>query len=190
MRSRCSASAGILADRFPFEPVHVGGWRYALSCRQPAFDARFRQRPFTLVHAHFGVGAVYARPFAARHRLPLVVTFHGYDVPLLSNPARWLPEHLRYALLGPRVLRDMTLGLCASEELRTMLVDLGVPDSKLRVCRLGVDLARFQPGTRDPGRFRVLMIGRMVEKKGFEYGLDAFAQVAREQPAPGADAGG
>lgn len=172
-----------LAERFPFAPVHVGGPLYPLTCRDAAFDTRFRAAGFGLVHAHFGVGAVYARPFAARHGLPLVVTFHGYDVPLLASPTRWLPTHLRYALLGPRVLREMTLGLCASAELREMLLALGVPDAKLRVYRLGVDLARFQRGARPADRLRVVMIGRLVEKKGFAYGLEAFATVAREVPA-------
>jgi len=172
----------LLADRFPFEPVHVGGPLYALACRSVAFDARFRTVPFRLVHAHFGLGAVYARPFAARHDLPLVVTFHGYDVPLLSSPTRWLPEHLRYAILGPRVLHEMTLGLCASHELREMLLELGVPADRLRVHHLGIDLERFAPGTRPNNECRVVMIGRFVEKKGFGYGLRAFAEVARDEP--------
>jgi glycosyltransferase involved in cell wall biosynthesis len=172
-----------LPDRFPFEPVHIGGPVYAVTCRSVAFDDRFRARGFALVHAHFGLGAVYARPFARRHRLPLVVTFHGYDVPLLASPRRWLPQHLRYAIQGPRVLRDMTLGLCASTELRDLLRAQGVPEHKLRVHRLGIDVDAFRPGERDPARVQVVMIGRLVEKKGFEYGLRGFAQVARELPA-------
>ncbi|MDH4130243.1 MAG: glycosyltransferase [Gemmatimonadota bacterium] len=172
----------LLAERFPFEPVHVGGPLYAATCRAPAFDARFREAGFALVHAHFGLGAVYARPFAKRHRLPLVVTFHGYDVPLLSSPTRWLPQHLRYALLGPKVLQEMTLGLCASTELREMLLARGVPAGRLRVHRLGIDLSRFAPGERPADEFRVVMVGRFVEKKGFEYGIAAFAEVAREDP--------
>jgi colanic acid/amylovoran biosynthesis glycosyltransferase len=171
-----------LADRFPFSPVHVGGPLYGLTCRSRDFDDRFRAAPFALVHAHFGLGAVYARPFAARHRLPLVVTFHGYDVPLLSSSTRWLPQHLRYAIRGPRVLREMSLGLCASRELQTMLEALGVPAGRLRVHRLGVDLSRFTPGVKPGNECRVVMIGRFVEKKGFDYGLAAFAAVARDAP--------
>jgi glycosyltransferase involved in cell wall biosynthesis len=173
----------LLSERFPFEPVHRGGPLYAITCRSPRFEARFRSQGFALVHAHFGPGAVYARPFARRHRLPLVVTFHGYDVGLLGSRARFLPTNLRYALLGPRVLRDMTLGLCASTELRAMLEARGVPAERLRVHRLGVDLQRFRPGARPADRFRVAMIGRLVEKKGFEYGLEAFARAARTRPA-------
>jgi glycosyltransferase involved in cell wall biosynthesis len=173
----------LLPDRFPFEPVHVGGPLYAIACRSAAFDARFRARGFALVHAHFGLGAVYARPFARRHRLPLVVTFHGYDGPLLAHPRRWLPQHLRYALFGPRVLHDMTLGLCASTELRDLLLAQGVPPDRLRVHHLGIDLDGFTPAARDPAGVQVVMIGRFVEKKGFEYGLRGFAAAARQEPS-------
>jgi len=171
-----------LTDRFPFTPVHVGGPLYGITRRSAAFDARFRAADFALIHAHFGLGAVYALPYARRHRLPLVVTFHGYDVPLLSSPRRWLPQHLRYAIQGPRVLRQMTLGLCASTELKAMLEQLGVPSERLRLHRLGIDLSHFAPGHRREDRCQVVMIGRFVEKKGFEYGLAAFAEVAREAP--------
>lgn len=172
----------LLADRFPFEPVHVGGPLYAVTRHSSAFDARFRARKFDLIHAHFGLGAVYALPFARHHQLPLVVTFHGYDVPLLSSPRRWLPQHLRYAIHGPQVLCQMALGLCASTELYDMLRALGVPAERLRVHRLGIDVSRFVPGERQDGRFDVVMIGRFVEKKGFDYGLRAFAAAARGVP--------
>ncbi len=172
----------LLPERFPYSPVWVGGTFYGLTRRSAVFDARFRERPFDLVHAHFGLGAVYALPFARRHRLPLVVTFHGYDVPLLSSPRRWLPQHLRYAVCGPQVLREMALGLCASTELYEMLQALGVPPDRLRVHRLGIDVEAFIPGARDDTTFQVTMIGRFVEKKGFEYGMEGFLTAAREDP--------
>lgn len=172
----------LLEERFPWPLVNVGGPLYRVTRRSDAFDARFRARRFTLVHAHFGPGAVYAKPFATRHRLPLVVTFHGYDVPILSSPRRWRPEHLRYALLGPGVLRQMTLGLCASAELMQLLSAQGVPADRLRVHRLGIDVEAFRPGARAPEPAEVLMIGRFIEKKGFEYGLRAFARATREVP--------
>ncbi|HWA56463.1 MAG TPA: glycosyltransferase [Gemmatimonadales bacterium] len=173
----------MLPERFPWAPVFVGGPLYRVTRRSARFDARFRERGYALVHAHFGPGAVYALPFARRHRLPLVVTFHGYDVPILASPRRWLPEHLRYALLGPAVLREMTLGLCASGELLELLAAQGVDRDRLRVHRLGIDVDAFRPGERAAAPSQVVMVGRFVEKKGFEYGLRAFAAVAGEVPA-------
>jgi len=165
-----------LADRFPFEPVHVANPAYVLTRHSPAFVRRFSEAPFDLVHAHFGPGATYAQPYAERFNLPLVVTFHGYDVPLLRSAERLLPLNWPYALRAPSMLRRMTHGLCASSELEQMLLGYGVPQAKLRVHRLGIDLDAFVPGDKPAAPTEVLMIGRFVEKKGFEHGLAAFAR--------------
>ncbi|MDQ2624947.1 MAG: hypothetical protein M3Y20_07290, partial [Actinomycetota bacterium] len=39
-----------------------------------------READAALVHAHFGTSATQVLPIARRAGLPLVVTFHGYDV--------------------------------------------------------------------------------------------------------------
>ncbi len=170
--------------RFPFDRVHVAGPGYGVTLRDRAFERALATGRFALLHAHFGPGGVYALRFATKLRLPLVVTFHGYDVPILSSPARFLPKSLRYALLGPAVLRAMTLGLCASAELLEMLAALGVPRERLRLHHIGIDVERFAAEPRAPGdRVEVVMVGRFVEKKGFEYGLRAFARVANRLPS-------
>ena len=163
-----------LADRFPFPRVHVGSSLYAVTRECYGFHAAFRKSGFQLVHGHFGTGACYAVPYARRYRLPFVVTFHGYDVPLLSSSERLLPRNWPYALFSHGMLAQMTLGLCASHELLELLLDLGVPREKLRLYHLGVDLSMFSRGPR-PLLPRVVMVGRFIEKKGFEYGMRAFA---------------
>jgi colanic acid/amylovoran biosynthesis glycosyltransferase len=171
-------------DRFPFAHVHMANPMYIVTRRSPGFDRVLRNGRFDLIHAHFGPGGTYARPFAARHRLPLVVTFHGYDVPLLRSYQRFLPLHWPYAVSGPRLLHEMTLGLCASNELRELLIGMGVPEARLVLCQLGVDLSAFKPAARDPNLRRVVMIGRFVEKKGFAYGVRAFALALSQLNTP------
>ena len=155
------------ADRFPFPRVFTGGLLYELTRLAPQFDRRFESNRYALIHAHFGTGAVYALPFARRHRLPLVVTFHGFDVPLLASGERLYPWVWPYALLGPAVLRQMALGLCASTELYELLRELGVEKQRLRVHHIGIDVDRFEPRVRaaDPGAEPlVVMVGRFVPK--------------------------
>lgn len=172
-----------LPERFPFERVHVGGAIYGVTRESLQFHRAFRTRRFDLVHGHFGTGACYAVPYAKRYRLPLVVTFHGYDVPLLGSRELYLPNNWVYGLFSGAMLETMTLGLCASRELMEMLLDFGVPAERLRLYHLGIDLQLFSRGPRRPKQ-RVLMLGRFVEKKGFEFGVRAFAEAL----ARGADA--
>lgn len=161
-------------ERFGFEPVHVGDLGYALTRHSAEFHRIIGSGRFDVVHGHFGTGSCYALPYAVRADLPLLVTFHGYDVPLLRSRARWWPHNWPYALFSGPLLRRMTLGLCASTDLLELLVSFGVPRARLRLYQLGIDLSAFQRGQLGPVP-RVLMVGRFVEKKGFEYGLRAFA---------------
>jgi glycosyltransferase involved in cell wall biosynthesis len=160
--------------------VIQAGPGYVLRGKSRRFERAFEQHPYRLVHAHFGPAGAYARRYAVSAGVPLLVTLHGYDVPLLSSARRYLPLHLPYALGGPRLLRDLRLGICASTELKEMLEQLGVDGERLCVHRLGIDLERFAfaPHRSGVGRegHHVLMVGRLVEKKGFEYGLRAFAR--------------
>jgi colanic acid/amylovoran biosynthesis glycosyltransferase len=172
------------AEQFPFDAVHVAGPTYGVTRVDRSFESAFQRRRYDVVHAHFGTGAVYALRYAQKFGRPLVVTFHGYDVPLLESVGRFHPKHLRYAMLGPRVLKSMTLGLCASRELMDLLIDFGVPRERLRLHHIGIDTRRFQGEPRAPSETAsVVLIGRFVEKKGFEYGIRAFARAASTRRA-------
>ena len=163
---------------FPYERVHVGGMPFLLTGYSGAFHSQFHTQRYELIHGHFGTSGMYALPYASRYRLPLVVTFHGVDVTVLSSWARFLPHRWPYTWLAPQLLSRMTLGLCVSHEIRDRLRALGAPADRLVIHRLGIDLDQFTPGPRETQRIEIAMVGRLVEKKGFEYGLQAFARVA------------
>lgn len=167
------------AERFVFPRVVRAEPGYVIRGKSRRFERAFERHPYRLIHAHFGPAGAYARRYAVSAGVPLLVTFHGYDVPLLSSARRYSPLHLPYALGARRLLRDMRLGICASTELKEMLEQLGVDSQRLRVHRLGIDLERFAFTPHRPRVGReghdVLMVGRLVEKKGFEFGMRAFA---------------
>ena len=173
-------------DKFPTDRLELApeGWPARLWSGAfgehwtPWFLPRLRARRTAVVHAHYGTNATNALPFVWFERLPLVVSFYGFDVAYARAPWRH-PLYAKYLLLLPLVLRCASRLLVVSESLRRELIGLGAPAERVEVHRTGVDTSRFAPAARaaDAAGPAVVMCGREVEKKGFEYGFDALARV-------------
>lgn len=123
----------------------------------------------SLVHAHFASGGRAALPLASRLRIPLIVTLHGSDVTTRINFRQ------RYKDLW----RKASTFVCVSEFIRRRAADAGFPEEKLRVLYIGVDRGVFRPQTEPRNRQLVLFVGRLVEKKGCAFMLQAIANVQR-----------
>lgn len=168
----------VVPDRAPFGSSLVGRATLRLSDaagHRGVYDSLLRRSEARLIHAHFGTSAVSVLPIARRSRLPLIVTFHGYDVTSESN--RTDAKGVKYR----RQLRDVfayadTL-IAVSEFIAERLMSLGAPEHKVRVHHIGVPV---ESQVTSPARERsgVTFVGRLVEKKGIEDLLAAVTQVA------------
>jgi colanic acid/amylovoran biosynthesis glycosyltransferase len=137
-----------------------------------------------LVHAHFAPDGLAALPLARALGVPLITSLRGYDVTrsraalLGSGRLSWM----RYAVGGPALKREGDLFLAVSVALRRRAIAVGFPEERTLTHYNGVDLDRFQPvGAPEPGL--ILFVGRLVEKKGVQVLLDAFAAVKLAVPA-------
>jgi len=124
-------------------------------------------------HCHFGpLGVELARVREALgFRGSLVTAFHGYDISsYLRRFGDGAFDHL---------LETGELFLPISDHWSRRLVELGAPAQRVRVHHMGVDSALFRvsPPRVYDGILRVLSIGRLVEKKGFDDGLRAVARL-------------
>jgi glycosyltransferase involved in cell wall biosynthesis len=157
---------------------------YITTGRSGILDRAIVEEGVDLLHAHFGVEGLYALPFALRHRLPLITTFWGFDATmsrrklLLSGKPAWI----RYASLLARLRRRGTLFIAVSEFLRTRLLQNDFPSDRTIVHYNGVDLTAFAPADPEAEDATILSVGRLVEKKGIEYLIRAFALVSAERP--------
>jgi colanic acid/amylovoran biosynthesis glycosyltransferase len=98
---------------------------------------------------------------------------------LLAGMAKW---RRAYQLL----FEHGDMFLVEGSNMARCLAAMGCPEERILLFRVGISLAAIDrcrhPLVEHDGRPRVLMAGRMVEKKGMTYGLAAFAQVARKHP--------
>jgi glycosyltransferase involved in cell wall biosynthesis len=134
-----------------------------------------------LLHAHFGPDAVNALSLQGRLSIPLLATFHGYDATQQVNVgqgcAMW-----RYGRRRQTLADRVSSILAVSDHIRRRLIGLGFPEELVRTHYIGVDLAQFTPAPLEEREPIVLGVGRFVEKKGFEFLIDAMAQVQQRSP--------
>jgi colanic acid/amylovoran biosynthesis glycosyltransferase len=139
-----------------------------------------------LIHAHFGPDGTYAMPLAAALHVPLITTFHGWDVTvrttaMLASPN---PTVARYLLHRAALRRTGAAFVAVSDYIRDRLLVLGFPPERVVRHYIGVDTTRFTPvpdSARPAGRY-VLSVARHAEKKGLGTLLRAFALVAPRLP--------
>jgi len=176
---RLGSAVGMLATR-------TGRHRGALDALDPSAHGRdafalvayhsavsfVRSHAHDVVHAQFGdLGPALARlrRFGAIDA-PIVTSFRGSDLTthVPAAPARFAD-----------LFAEGDLFLPVSAAFGDRLVSLGVPEERVHVLRSGIDIERFAfaPRRRHDGPTTLLCVGRLTEKKGFEYAIDALAML-------------
>ncbi|MGC4875648.1 glycosyltransferase [Micromonospora sp. DT43] len=134
-----------------------------------------------VIHAHFWMSGLAALTAGRQTGVPVVQTYHAlgtvkrrYQGVQDTSPARRISYERE---LGRSV--DRVVAQCRDEV--GELVRMGVPRSRMTVVPSGVNLASFAPlgpvADREPGRARILTVGRLVERKGFQTVVRAMALV-------------
>lgn len=135
-----------------------------------------KDRP-DLVHAHYGPGGYSFLFLKKMFKLPLITTFYGYDVSRLARDKAWLGK---YKIL----FKQGNLFLVEGPYMKSRLIELGCPESKIKIQRIAIPLNKISFRERLPKKQgeNVIFIfsGRFVEKKGLIYALQAFKEIRKE----------
>ncbi|MGD8348954.1 MAG: glycosyltransferase [Gammaproteobacteria bacterium] len=129
----------------------------------------------SLIHAHFFNDGIDALKLGQRLALPVITTVHGHDITKHENTADAIKSASR---LFDRVDRIIAV----SDFIAGQALALGCPEQKLVQHYIGIDLEKFSQPKLESATPSLLFVGRLVEKKGCTYLLQAMEQLKSRHP--------
>jgi colanic acid/amylovoran biosynthesis glycosyltransferase len=177
-----ASSPSILLTHSSGRSAQLAKLLYQLSGYAPSFKAEAKKADPALIHAHFALDGVAALPLAAHLKVPLLISLHGYDVTTHDSGLRKSISGRFYLHRRQQLWDRADMFLCVSEFIRAKAIEAGFPQEKLRVHYTGVNCDTFLESNQERENI-VLFVGRLVQKKGCAYLLDAMAQVCRTSPS-------
>ncbi|TSC73181.1 MAG: glycosyltransferase [Parcubacteria group bacterium Gr01-1014_38] len=137
-----------------------------------------------LIHAYFALpGGFVARILHLLYGTPYVLYFGGSDMPG-ANPTRYKNVYPFIRGLTRWVWRSASVSTVCSEGLLKLGRTLD-PQYDFRLVPNGVELVQFVPVERPPNPVvKVLFIGRLIPRKGFQYVVRALPRVRELTSVP------
>ena len=126
-----------------------------------------------VIHAHFGPMGVLVAPIAKQLKIPLIVSFHGYDASSLIKEKFWVKEYQRLN----SIVKFVTV---VSNDMKLRL-ERFYPN-KIKVVHVGKRLADYSFIFDINTIKNFLSVGRLTEKKGYFDLIKAFSSVLQEYP--------
>ncbi|GMU96957.1 MAG: colanic acid biosynthesis glycosyltransferase WcaL [Ignavibacterium album] len=123
-----------------------------------------------IIHAHFGPMGVLVAPIAKKSKLPLVVTFYGYDASSLLKEEFWLKEYERLW----SIVNGVTV---LSKHMKDVLINIGCPENKISIIHLSRKLDDISIKNIPNEIKNFISIGRLTEKKGHSDTIIAIKKV-------------
>lgn len=130
--------------------------------------------PYDVIHCHFGQNgsiAVVLRDVGVLTG-KIVTIFHGFDL------TSYIKKH------GSGTYKQLfekgDLFLPISEHWKNRLIELGCNKNKIQVHRMGINISNLNDSAKKGHKNEstiILSVGRLVEKKGINYGIEAVARL-------------
>lgn len=145
---------------------------------------RWRTDRPDVVHSHFWMSGLASLEATRRLELPLAHTYHALGVVKRRHQGERDTSPSRRIEVERRLAREADLVVATTHAEVEELVTQGGDASRMTVIPCGVDLSSFAPtgpvAARTPGRRRVVVVSRLVERKGIGNVITALARLPRD----------
>jgi len=133
----------------------------------------FLNKKFDIIHCHFGpngIVGVHLKEIGIPGKY--VISFHGYDV---NSYPKIMGENVYNVLF-----KNGDLFTTNTNFTKQQVVKIGCDEKKIIILPVGLRIARFKFSTRkirNGDIIKILTVGRLVEKKGYEYAIRAIVKI-------------
>lgn len=139
-----------------------------------------KKQKFDLALAFFGIPCGY---LAKKTGLPYIISLRGSDVPFYN--ARFnLLDRIFFRRLSKAIWKEARAVVALSHDLAN-LAKKSAPDQEISVIYNGINTQEFYPDAEILGQektFNILFVGRLIERKGAIYLLEAFRNLSKVHP--------
>ncbi|MGZ3443368.1 MAG: glycosyltransferase family 4 protein [Polyangia bacterium] len=129
-----------------------------------------REEPADRIHAHWATHPTTAAWVMSEITgIPLSLTAHAHDI------------YLDQAMLPFKLHEAVAVLTCTRQNLeflKKLAPDL--PDGRIRLSYHGLDLGVYRPAPEPPAQFRILSVGTLLPRKGFDTLVEACATLERD----------
>ncbi|PIP27954.1 MAG: hypothetical protein COX29_03580 [Candidatus Moranbacteria bacterium CG23_combo_of_CG06-09_8_20_14_all_35_22] len=137
-----------------------------------------KKEKFDATLAFFGIPCGY---IAKKLGLPYVVSLRGSDVPFYNNRFHLL-DKLFFRYMSRNIWKKAGEVVALSNDLAN-LAKKSAPEQKITIVRNGINIEEFHPDAeilKEEKTFNILFVGRLIERKGGIYALEAFRDLAKK----------
>jgi len=140
--------------------------------------SNFFENDYDVIHFHFGkVGkfSAYLKKIGIKSKM--ITTFYGSDI------TKRIKRHGIDYYDGLFKSGDLFLPIC--NYFKSLLINLGCNNKKIIVHPLGIDVNKVKISNKkkniEKNQINIFSVGRLTEKKGFEYSIKAFSKIKAKQ---------
>lgn len=126
-----------------------------------------------VIHAHFGNNAYSALTLAKQLSIPHVATFHGYDITKTDAKASKKLQS---------VFSQSNRIIAVSQHIKQKLLEAGCKEDKITQHYIGIDTDFFNGKKSESAKPSILFVGRLTDKKGCHYLIEAFKLISKKIP--------